>query len=266
MEDDAPLSALAAKPPKPANDCDDDTPLATLAEAKSKQASSSKGKAAAKAVKGRGPAAAKAVAKRKSTGDSSSSSSSSDSSSSSSDDDRPLGKKTRSKKREEDPEDKEDMKVRKKDRTPKEALVAECLCRWWYALPDWPPDDEAFYKAALKQRKHRKVIIEEWEWVPELDEEGLSKVYELSQFRGVFRTSSGDLVDIRPKETCPSFSNFMSKPMTELYEFLIKAYENQLLDLKKSNYEEHALEAELRNKLTKAREKLHQARQVVGKK
>lgn len=132
-------------------------------------------------------------------------------------------------------------KVSKKARTIKEDVVAQLLCRWWFSAPyqanDWPPQEESWYQQELAKRKLRKVTIQEWEWLPEEDSNGCKKVYELSQFRGVFRNSVGDLIDMRPKDTCPCYNNFMQKDMLVLCDMLLSAYTNQLKELHaKSKY------------------------------
>ncbi|CAK0891623.1 unnamed protein product, partial [Prorocentrum cordatum] len=152
--------------------------------------------------------------------------------------------------------------VKKKERMPKEEAVSQLLCRWWYSLPDWPPQEESYYQEKLSSHKPplKKVRIEEWEWLDDVDKEGRCKVYELSQFRGVFRGSKGELID--PTETCPCYKNLMAWDMVKLYESLVKAYENQLLDLKNSKYPEGRLESALKADLNKYRQKLHDARAV----
>ena len=69
-----------------------------------------------------------------------------------------------------------DNKIKSKERTPKEQLVVDLLCRWCYVIPVWPEPE-------LKRRKLRRVEIHEWEWVADGDDEGREKVYELSQSR-----------------------------------------------------------------------------------
>jgi len=285
MDDDAPLSALA-KAPK----FDDDTPLASLADV-GKRASAKAGakaggspaakvppKGSPKAAAGKGKGRGKGTpTKRKGGSSSSSSSSDSDDSSSSESDDKakpkkkaPVGKGKKMKLLQKMQTD-EGLEnndgggaVKKRDRTAKEQVAADLLCRWWYALPDWPPQDSALYQAELAKRSYRKVTIEEWEWVPEEDAKGLKKCYELSQFRGLFRASNGDLIDVRPQETCPCYANFLKKDLPELYDLLVLALENQMKDLKNSKYNETQLEQELRVKLTSAREKAYQAKQLSG--
>jgi hypothetical protein len=132
-------------------------------------------------------------------------------------------------------------------------------------LPDWPPNDPAYYEAELTKRKFRKVKIEEWEWVPEEDKDGFKKVYELTQFRGLYRASSGELVDCRPQDTCPCYINLIKKDICDLYDMLVKAYEGQIDDLKNSVYDEKKLRDELNVKLNRARSKASQARELNSK-
>lgn len=257
MDDDAPLSALA-KAPK----IDDDTPLVALADANKKAKASPK----PGAVKPKGKA--KATPKKKGSDSDSSSSSSSDSSS---DSDSAVNEKTRPKKaaakraaplkRKSTDLEMADNATKKKDRSPKEALVAELLCRWWYALPPWPPEDDAYYEEELKKRSLRRVKIEEWEWVPEVDAKGLRKVYGLTQYRGLYRSSTGELVDVRPQATCPCFTNFMKKDMPELADLLVTAYEGQIKALLEAGGD-NKLESEIQASLTKARNSAYKAKQV----
>lgn len=269
MDDDAPLSALARQPK-----IDDDTPLASLAEAGGRPRASPKAapRGSPKAAPRGSPKAAgkaKAAAKgRPKRGRSSSSSSSSDSESSSSSNVKRPGTQKRTKMKVLQKQQTEDGlgedgggAVKKRDRSAKEQVVADLLCRWWYVLPDWPPTDQAHYEAELARRSLRLVSVAEWEWVPEEDEKGRRKVYELSQFKGLFRMSSGELVDARPRESCPCYTNFMKKDLVELYDLLVVAFENQLKDLKNSKYNEKQFEQELLARLTSVREKAYKAKQ-----
>jgi hypothetical protein len=270
LDDDAPLSALA-KAPK----FDDDLPLSSLADGVQKpKFKPSTPKASPKAGgKGKGK---QTPLKRKMI-PSSSSSSSSDSESSS-DSNAPVASKKNQKapakkskmallKRTstaetmgEDGEIQSGGAVTKRDRSIKEQLVADLLCRWWYVMPDWPPDDEAYFQAELEKRNLRKVPLEEWDWEPEVDKNGRAKVYELSQFKGLFRDVSGELRDLRPKDSCPCFSNYMKKEVTELYDLLVVALENQLKDLVNSKYNESQLEAELKTMITRIRNRAYEAK------
>merc|ERR1719362_471121 len=148
--------------------------------------------------------------------------------------------------------------VSKKQRLPKEQVVADLLCRWWYVLPDWPPDDEAYFKAELEKKNLRKVTLAEWDWEPEVDSKGRAKVYELSQFRGLYRDISGTLQDLRPKDLCPCYANFMKKDISELYDLLLKALENQLQQLVTSKYYDPQLEAQLKVMITRVKSQQEQ--------
>jgi len=265
MDDELPLTALA-KPKKSSHHDNDDMPLANLASLASK----SKGRpAGAKPAAGPGAKPAKKKAESSSSSDSSSSSGSSDSSSESGGKKKVANKKKRlrliqkKKAAAEDGDEPEDNKIKKKDRSPKEQVVVDLLCRWWYAMPDWPPADPAYYETELGKKSLRRVSIQEWEWVPDTDDKGRHKVYELSQFKGVFRKSDGEMVDIRPMDTCPSYNNFMKKDLPELYGMLVTAYEGQIKDLINSKYDESLMETQLKTGLNRIREKSHQANQML---
>jgi hypothetical protein len=162
------------------------------------------------------------------------------------------------KKKEEEPEEddtsevlEEEQVVKSKkvarDRTFKEQLIAELLCRWWYVLPDWPPKDFD-YATELKKRGLRLVTLDEWEDAHDLDpQSGLLKCYALNQFPGVFRDAKKNLIDCRPAEGKPSFNNLNKKSEKELAALVKKAYQAQIALLEKSR--EKALVKELEDKL-----------------
>jgi hypothetical protein len=274
-DDDMPLSGLAK--PKKAS-FGDDVPLAALAAPGGAKKTS--GRPAAPKPKAPGdkpktltaPGAPKAkapVKKRVESSSSSDSSSSSTDTSSESGEKKPRGKKrVKLVAKKPDDGDGEDNKVAKRSRSTKEQVAVELLCRWWYVFPDWPPADPEGMARKLAERGLREVSIQEWEWVPELDDKGRKKVYELTQFKGVFRSSDGAKHDLRPMESCPSYNNMMRKEISELYSLLVKAYEGQLKDLDNSKYD--ADKPDLKNKLsialTKAREKAHQTSQMTAAK
>jgi len=118
-----------------------------------------------------------------------------------------------------------------RDRDSKQALVAKLLCRWWYVLPPWPPENDAFYEAGLEARRLRCVPVEAFHTVPEVDERGRTKVFALSSWKGLFRDPHGNLVDLRPVEGRPSFDQMMLKSEPELHRLVVSAYENQLAEL-----------------------------------
>jgi len=278
-DDDVPLVALASKGPSKDKKLDGSTSLASLKKPKIPPKSASDDNTPLTNLAKAGPpkrqsGAAKPKAKAGGKRGRSSSSSSSSYYSSTSSDDKKKKKRAVAKKKiglkgaalkakrraSEDTMGGDDAenKVKKKVRSTKEDIVAQLLCRWWFSAPyvaeDWPPNDDAYYLKEMEKQKLRLVTCEQWEWVPEEDKEGRTKVYELSQFRGLFRKSSGDLVDLRPKDTCPSFNNFMKKDLATLCHMLISAYENQLKALPESKYNEEQLIKNLKSALTKVRE------------
>eukprot|EP00928_Gymnodinium_smaydae_P008702 TRINITY_DN13181_c0_g2_i1.p1 TRINITY_DN13181_c0_g2~~TRINITY_DN13181_c0_g2_i1.p1 ORF type:complete len:302 (+),score=82.20 TRINITY_DN13181_c0_g2_i1:87-908(+) len=266
MDDDAPLSALASAKPKVDKKitADDDTPLASLA-AGGKGKGAKKGAPAAKPgvpaqkAKGKGKAGKR---KRSSSSSSSSSGSSSSSSSGPRGGKKPAKPKLKKQKTKDADEEPENNAVKRKERSAKEQAVSELLCRWWYVLPDWPPPSPTNYEEELRAKGYRRVRIQEWEWVPEEDSQHCKKAYELSQFKGLFRTASGELLDLRPKDSCPCFSNFMKKELHQVYDLLVKALENQVTELVNGKYHDKALEGELRSKIMKVKEKAFSAKQL----
>merc|ERR1711869_28659 len=87
----------------------------------------------------------------------------------------------------------------------KDELVTECLCRWWYALPDWPPPMD--WAAELEKQDLRQVAIEKWEDEADVVD-GKSKVYAIGHYPGLFRDHTGQIRDLRPQDSCPSRNNF----------------------------------------------------------
>eukprot|EP00439_Symbiodinium_sp_Y106_P010878 s3865_g1.t1 len=135
---------------------DDDMPLASLATSTPQKPSKASTVPHAATAKGKGKGGAKgkakvkAAAKRSAKESSSSSSSSSGSDSDSSDggEGEEKSKKAMGDVADQDEdadEDKEDAAnnvVKKRDRTTKQQAVSDLLCRWWYVLPDWPPNNK----------------------------------------------------------------------------------------------------------------------------
>eukprot|EP00930_Biecheleria_cincta_P049067 TRINITY_DN34319_c0_g1_i1.p1 TRINITY_DN34319_c0_g1~~TRINITY_DN34319_c0_g1_i1.p1 ORF type:complete len:517 (+),score=144.86 TRINITY_DN34319_c0_g1_i1:20-1570(+) len=119
---------------------------------------------------------------------------------------------------------------KKEERTAKQALVAQLLCRWWYVLPDWPPKDFD-YDAALAARGYRRVSVEAFEHEPELDEQGRKKAFAISGgYLGLFRDDQGNLVDVRPVEGRPSYDQLIRRSQLELHKLVLAAYMRQLED------------------------------------
>jgi hypothetical protein len=113
----------------------------------------------------------------------------------------------------------------------KAELVTKILQRWWYALEDWPPSDFN-YAEALGRKRLRLVAKENWSVEPTINDQGLEKVMSLPGYPGVYLSSTGDVKDMRPQESCPSFDNLFRKPFAELREILAKALNNQIEQLK----------------------------------
>ena len=67
---------------------------------------------------------------------------------------------------------------------------------------------------------------------PKFNEEGLEKVMPLPGYSGVFVTQLGNVKDLRPVSSCPSFDNIFNKPLQEIKEILVKALSNQIEQLK----------------------------------
>jgi len=117
-----------------------------------------------------------------------------------------------------------------KERGSKQKLVAKILCRWWYVMPSWPPEDFDF-DGALRSAGFRHVPVEAFEFEPDHDELGLEKVFAVSGYLGLFRTEQGILVDARPLEGKPSYNQLMLKSTPELHTMLLASLSNQLKEL-----------------------------------
>lgn len=141
--------------------------------------------------------------------------------------------------------------VPRRDRDHKQILVAAILCRWWHALPDWPPPDTD-YQSLLKERKLRLVEIDDWEDAPDIDENGYSKVFQLSNYTGVFRDSKGTAHDLRPLENKPCYSNLIKMDEDKLYKLLVTALENQIKTLEDNPQNHSKLINELKRELIDA--------------
>jgi len=96
------------------------------------------------------------------------------------------------------------------------------------------------------------VDVEEWDDTEDVDENGFTKVYQLSQFRGVFRDPNGAAHDMRPREGCPCYNNFIKKSEEELYQLIITAATNQMKILEKSVYDERELLKGLQEEIDEA--------------
>ncbi|EEA04874.1 uncharacterized protein CMU_039410 [Cryptosporidium muris RN66] len=142
--------------------------------------------------------------------------------------------------------------VPRRDRDRKQILVAAVLCRWWHALPDWPPPNMD-YNIELHKNKLRLVDIDDWEDAVDIDDNGYAKVYQLSNYPGVFRDYKGVAHDLRPIENKPCYSNLIKMDEDKLYDLLITALRNQIKTLQsQSIYSETTLIEELEKELFEA--------------
>lgn len=139
--------------------------------------------------------------------------------------------------------------MRTVDRSPKEQLVADLLCRWWYVMPDWPPADYD-YNPRLAKENLRLVSLDKWEDEPDLDSQGRLKCYALTQYKGLYRDAKQQLRDLRPIEGKPSFNQFVKKSEKELITLLVQAINKQIEILSNSSERNtEPLVAELKDKL-----------------
>lgn len=125
------------------------------------------------------------------------------------------------------------------ERDARQKLVAQLLCRWWWALPAWPPENFD-YDAELARHRLFRAEMTTFDQTGELDARGFRKAYELEQFKGCFRTSDGELLDTRPKEGRPSWDQLMLKTTPDLYRLLIAAFDGQLQELFAETQKENA--------------------------
>ena len=140
---------------------------------------------------------------------------------------------------------------------PKGNLVYELLERWWYALPDWPPDNYDVTQK-LRENKLRLVKINDWRREPKY-KDNFEKCMELPGFKYVYLNSDGKVFDFRPEEGKPSYNNLMKLSDVKLSEYLVIAYKGQLEELEKRN---SILEKDLRNII---KEKLDRAERNLAK-
>eukprot|EP01054_Gregarina_sp_Poly1_P001829 Gregarina_sp_Poly_1__1828@NODE_1475_length_4047_cov_55_673116_g978_i0_p1_GENE_NODE_1475_length_4047_cov_55_673116_g978_i0NODE_1475_length_4047_cov_55_673116_g978_i0_p1_ORF_typecomplete_len577_score81_03DUF465/PF04325_13/0_009PGA2/PF07543_12/59PGA2/PF07543_12/0_65_NODE_1475_length_4047_cov_55_673116_g978_i022764006 len=117
----------------------------------------------------------------------------------------------------------------------KEKLIASLLSRWWYALPEWPPAGFD-YQFELRARKCKQISFDQWEEADDVDAEGFTKVYEITHFPGMYRDPKGAVIDLRPQEGKPCYSNLSRMSEIELTALLAKAIRKQIEDLEHSPY------------------------------
>lgn len=147
-----------------------------------------------------------------------------------------------------------------KKKSTSDALVAQFLKRWWYALPPWPPVDYD-YNNVLRERKLKWVSLEEWEDAEDVDDKGYTKVYQISSFPGIFRDPAGNAIDIRPREGRPSYKNIKTMSRVELLRLISRAIQNQLVELKRSPYDETITRRNLNKELVSVNQDLAKVEQ-----
>jgi len=134
---------------------------------------------------------------------------------------------------------------------PNDKLVNELLCRWWYALPPWPPENYDISQKLIKNNL-RLINSQDWKKEPKFDENGLEKCIELPGYKYVMLTSEGKTFDFRPEEGKPTYNNFIKMPRKKILGLLMKALEKQMSELnKRQKVVEVNLRKQVRNKLIK---------------
>ncbi|OEH73574.1 hypothetical protein cyc_06705 [Cyclospora cayetanensis] len=144
-----------------------------------------------------------------------------------------------------------------KKRNSKDRLVAQFLRRWWYAWPQWPPEDFDYSKE-LEKRKLKWVSLEEYEDLDDVDKGGYTKVYQISAFPGVFRDPNGNAIDLRPQEGRPCYRNVKQLSELELLQLIAKAIKGQMAALQSSAFEETSIERALQSELEEVESELKQ--------
>jgi len=98
-------------------------------------------------------------------------------------------------------------------------------------MDPWPPAEFDF-AAKLKELKLREVMKVKWRIEDEIDSNGLRKVYPIPGFKGVYKNSAGERIDVRPEEGKPSFNHLATKSTKRLAYMFRKALRNQIADYK----------------------------------
>ncbi|XP_053993789.1 uncharacterized protein LOC128884412 isoform X2 [Hylaeus volcanicus] len=126
------------------------------------------------------------------------------------------------------------VSTRESQRDTKQQLIAKLLCRWWYVMDPWPPENYD-YDAELARRKYKVVPLHQWEAADDVDSQGFTKVYPLPYFL-VYRDPNGRPVDVRPLKGKPCYSSMKTLSQLELTQLLYDAIKNQLSKLEMSPY------------------------------
>jgi hypothetical protein len=80
----------------------------------------------------------------------------------------------------------------------------------------------------IAKNKLKKVEKSEWKLEQNVDDKGLNKCIELDGYKFVYIDHQGKIHDLRPRDSIPSYNNFINKPEKELYQLLIVALKKQL--------------------------------------
>ena len=146
-------------------------------------------------------------------------------------------------------------------RDSKQKLIARVLCRWWYALDSWPPEDFD-YASELQRRRYKTVPLDHWEAEDDVDKNGFTKVYPIPHYSGIYRDPKGNAIDIRPLKGKPCYLTMSLLSELELTKLLCKALTNQLSCVENSPYANtekevlNRLKSELKAELSEAQERL----------
>jgi len=97
-----------------------------------------------------------------------------------------------------------------------EHVLYEFVVRWNYALPSPWPQVDYDYSQKLKDNNLRVVDFTRFKHEADVDAQGRMKVYDIDNYAGIFKDAKGKTYDLRPKESCPSYSNFAKKGKLEL--------------------------------------------------
>ena len=116
--------------------------------------------------------------------------------------------------------------------TTKNELIKEVQKRWWYGMPMWPSPSEN-YSDLLSKNNLREVTFDNFINEPEIIN-GKQKVQKVEAYPGVYLNSKGKVIDLRDKETKPSFVNLKKKEIGELAKVLKNCLKNQIYALREA--------------------------------
>ena len=101
---------------------------------------------------------------------------------------------------------------------------------------EWPPKDFD-YASELEKDGYR--IVPQESFRKQLNVvNGLTKVHEVDGYRGIFK-SPNKIIDVRPKDSCPSIENFRKLSTTDLTDKIRLALEKQIADLQRVEHKQN---------------------------